>query len=471
MAESRIFGGLKPTKSRLLGPTIRGPPPNGAATHAPRRILFSFSFSPESQWLGQSSTRACLPPLRSPCLPAPSAASPAYPRLASSAASASAPARLRSRITLPGGRSPLPPMDPAASAAESSSLSSRDVAAMPDSPPRRAARHRRAQSEILLGAALPDDIAFDADLGVVGEVGGGGGDDYEEEEEDDEEEEMEGAGGSRMFEMFLEAGGKLETPEPAAPLPPPLARPRHQHSMSMDGSTSLASSAAGVAGRMGADAKKAISDAKLAELALVDPKRAKRILANRQSAARSKERKMRYIAELERKVQTLQTEATTLSAQLSMLQRDTTGLTSENSDLKIRVQTMEQQVRLQDALNDRLRDEIQQLKVATGQVNANCGKVGNFGLSSFGGANPQGYQRSHIQSLLAAQQLQQLQIHSQHQQQQMHLQQHHHLSTVQQQLLQEGLPLPGDLKMKGIVAASHAQNAGASESHALRSEP
>jgi hypothetical protein len=45
-----------------------------------------------------------------------------------------------------------------------------------------------------------------------------------------------------------------------------------------------------------------------------------RILANRQSAARSKERKMRYISELERKVQTLQTEATTLSAQLTMLQ-------------------------------------------------------------------------------------------------------------------------------------------------------
>jgi len=43
-----------------------------------------------------------------------------------------------------------------------------------------------------------------------------------------------------------------------------------------------------------------------------------RIWANRQSAARSKERKMRYIAELERKVQTLQTEATTLSAQLAL---------------------------------------------------------------------------------------------------------------------------------------------------------
>lgn len=45
-----------------------------------------------------------------------------------------------------------------------------------------------------------------------------------------------------------------------------------------------------------------------------------RILANRQSAARSKERKTRYTSELERKVQTLQTEATTLSAQITLLQ-------------------------------------------------------------------------------------------------------------------------------------------------------
>uniref|UniRef100_A0A0A9G889 Uncharacterized protein n=1 Tax=Arundo donax TaxID=35708 RepID=A0A0A9G889_ARUDO len=152
-----------------------------------------------------------------------------------------------------------------------------------------------------------------------------------------------------------------------------------------------------------------------------------------------------------------------------MLQRNTTGLTSENSDLKIPVQTMEQQVRLQDALNDRLRDEIQQLKIATGQVNTNTGKMGNFGLSSYGG-NPQSYQRTHIQSLLAAQQLQ---IHSQHQQQQTHLQlQQQHLSTVQQhQLLKEALPFLGELKMKGVATTSHAQNAGASDSHAVKSEP
>ncbi|KAF8703575.1 hypothetical protein HU200_032390 [Digitaria exilis] len=371
-------------------------------------------------------------------------------------------------------------MDPAAScsastSASSSAAASGDVAAMlPDAPPRRGAGHRRAQSEILLGgAALPEDLTFDADLGVVGEACGAG--DEDEDDDEDDEDGAGGAGGSRMFEMFLENGGTLPgPPEPSAhphPASTPPPRRRHHHSMSMDGSTSLLGFAsAGTPGRAGADAKKAISDAKLAELALVDPKRAKRILANRQSAARSKERKMRYIAELERKVQSLQSEATTLSAQLAMLQRDTTGLTSENSDLKIRVQTMEQQVRLQDALNDRLRDEIQQLKIATGQVNANIGKMGNFGLSSFGG-NPQSYQRSHIQSLLAAQQLQQLQIQSQHQQQQTHLQQQH-LSTAQQhQLLQEALPFPGDLKMKGLAMPSHGPNAGASDNHAVKSEP
>ncbi|CAL5026671.1 unnamed protein product [Urochloa decumbens] len=385
---------------------------------------------------------------------------------------------------------PAPPVDPAASCSASTSAPASasasasaaaapgDVAAMlPDSPPRRGAGHRRAQSEILLGgAALPDDLTFDADLGVVGEACGAG--DEDEEDDDEYEDGAGGAGSSRMFEMFLENGGTLPPgpPGPSAhphPAGTPPPRPRHQHSMSMDGSTSLLGSAsAGAHGRAGADAKKAISDAKLAELALVDPKRAKRILANRQSAARSKERKMRYIAELERKVQTLQSEATTLSAQLALLQRDTSGLTNENSDLKIRVQTMEQQVRLQDALNDRLRDEVQQLKIATGQVNANIGKMGNFGLSSFGG-NPQSFQRSHMQSLLAAQQLQQLQIHSQHQQQQTHLQQQqHHLSTAQQQqLLQEaGLPFPGDLKMKGLAMPSHGPNAGASDSHAVNSE-
>ncbi|KAF2601091.1 hypothetical protein F2Q70_00028658 [Brassica cretica] len=121
---------------------------------------------------------------------------------------------------------------------------------------------------------------------------------------------------------------------------------------------------------------------KLAELWVVDPKRAKRIIANRQSAARSKERKARYIMELERKVQTLQTEATTLSAQLSLFQRDTTGLSSENTELKLRLQVMEQQAKLRDALNDQLKKEVERLKFATGEVSQ---------------ADPYNLQMSHMQ--------------------------------------------------------------------------
>lgn len=87
---------------------------------------------------------------------------------------------------------------------------------------------------------------------------------------------------------------------------------------------------------------------------------------------------MRYISELEHKVQTLQTEATTLSAQLTMLQvpswwiysfyfleviftsfsssdtfasptqRDSAGLANQNNELKFRLQAMEQQAHLRD---------------------------------------------------------------------------------------------------------------------------
>ncbi|KAI4367698.1 hypothetical protein MLD38_023405 [Melastoma candidum] len=115
----------------------------------------------------------------------------------------------------------------------------------------------------------------------------------------------------------------------------------------------------------GAELKKIMANEKLAEIALTDPKRVKRILANRQSAARSKERKMRYIQELEHKVQTLQTEATTLSAQLTLLQRDSVGLTNQNNELKFRLQAMEQQAQLRDALNEQLNAEVQRLKFAT----------------------------------------------------------------------------------------------------------
>ncbi|GJN30154.1 hypothetical protein PR202_gb18438 [Eleusine coracana subsp. coracana] len=121
-----------------------------------------------------------------------------------------------------------------------------------------------------------------------------------------------------------------------------------------------------------AEMKKIMADEKLAEMALADPKRVKRVLANRQSAARSKERKMRYIAELEQKVQILQTEATTLSAQLTLLQRDSAGIATQNNELKFRLQAMEQQAQLRDALNEALTAEVQRLKLATAELGDSC---------------------------------------------------------------------------------------------------
>lgn len=151
----------------------------------------------------------------------------------------------------------------------------------------------------------------------------------------------------------------------------------HRHSNSMDGSSTTTSFEADSVMMDGV--KKAMAPDKLAELALIDPKRAKRILANRQSAARSKERKIRYTSELERKVQTLQTEATNLSAQLTMLQRDTTDLTAENKELKLRLEALEQEAQLREDLNEALKEELQRLRAQSTRLG------GITGNSSFGG--------------------------------------------------------------------------------------
>lgn len=146
---------------------------------------------------------------------------------------------------------------------------------------------------------------------------------------------------------------------------PGIQMPHLMRSGSMDRTANTLSLEFGNGEFSSAEIKKIMANEKLAEMAITDPKRVKRcfiiyinvvsfclffpfllkvlsgyqefdaaklclltyklvwmsrILANRQSAARSKERKMRYISELEHKVQTLQTEATTLSAQLTLLQ-------------------------------------------------------------------------------------------------------------------------------------------------------
>ncbi|GKV29137.1 hypothetical protein SLEP1_g38098 [Rubroshorea leprosula] len=347
---------------------------------------------------------------------------------------------------------------------------SHDISKMPDNPPKNIG-HRRAHSEIL---TLPDDINFDSDLGVVGVADGPS---FSDETEEDlfsmylDMDKFNSFSATSVFQVGESSATVAAASGPAVPGGAGTSsgenfasgsaekpRIRHQHSQSMDGSTSIKPEMliSGSEEASPADSKKSMSAAKLAELALIDPKRAKRIWANRQSAARSKERKMRYIAELERKVQTLQSEATSLSAQLSLLQRDTNGLSAENGELKLRVQAMEQQVHLQDALNDTLKEEIQHLKLLTGQAIPNGGPMMSY--ASFGTSQPF-YPNNHaMHTLSTTQQFQQLQIHSQKQQHQFQQRQLHQLQQQQlqqqqqqdQQQQQQQLQT-GELKMRGSL--------------------
>ncbi|KAF5959738.1 hypothetical protein HYC85_000947 [Camellia sinensis] len=241
------------------------------------------------------------------------------------------------------------------------------------------AHHRRAHSE--MNFRLPDDLDLvDAPSGSFDEIGS----------EDDlfcTYMDIEKLGcNAADFPIDNAASGGVSGEK--------NVRPRHRHSNSVDSSILPGETI---------EAKKAMAPDKLAELWTLDPKRAKRILANRQSAARSKERKARYITELERKVQTLQTEATTLSAQLTLFQRDTIGLSNENTELKLRLQAMEQQAQLQDALNEALNQEVERLKIGTGEITSQSDTY-NFGMqhfpytqSSFYSQQPQGPNDPHQQ--------------------------------------------------------------------------
>ncbi|XVF24336.1 hypothetical protein REPUB_Repub13aG0119000 [Reevesia pubescens] len=237
-----------------------------------------------------------------------------------------------------------------------SSSTTQTAPSFPNSTPFRGSHHRRAQSEVQF--RIPDDLDLVSDpfegLGSeddlfcsymdIEKLGGSS-------KGADEGGGAAGSGQNPKGEEMSSRSGMWEKNNGGG-------KGRHRYSNSVDGCSIMES----------IEAKKAMAPDKLAELWTIDPKKAKRIIANRQSASRSKERKARYISELERKVQTLQTEATTLSAQLTLFQRDTTGLSTENTELKLRLQAMEQQAQLRDALNEALKKEVERLKVATGEI-------------------------------------------------------------------------------------------------------
>lgn len=95
---------------------------------------------------------------------------------------------------------------------------------------------------------------------------------------------------------------------------------------------------------------------------IVDPKRVKRILANRQSAQRSRVRKLQYISELERSVTTLQTEVSALSPRVAFLDHQRLILNVDNSALKQRIAALAQDKIFKDAHQEALRKEIERLR-------------------------------------------------------------------------------------------------------------
>ncbi|GLU04100.1 hypothetical protein SLE2022_212640 [Rubroshorea leprosula] len=94
---------------------------------------------------------------------------------------------------------------------------------------------------------------------------------------------------------------------------------------------------------------------------ITDPKRVKRILANRQSAQRSRVRKLQYISELERSVTTLQAEVSVLSPRVAFLDHQRLLLNVDNSALKQRIAALAQDKIFKDAHQEALKREIERL--------------------------------------------------------------------------------------------------------------
>ncbi|CAK9148589.1 unnamed protein product [Ilex paraguariensis] len=199
----------------------------------------------------------------------------------------------------PLGSSNLPALGPGGNISESghfghgmpsdSSWFSHDISQMPDNPPKNLG-HRRAHSEIL---TLPDDINFDSDLGFVG---GFEGPSFSDETEEDllsmylDMEKLNSSSATSVLQVGESSSSAVAaSPAPASAAATPPAeneapthcerpRVRHQHSQSMDGSTTIKPEmlTLGTEEQSLADSQKSISASKLAELALIDPKRAKR---------------------------------------------------------------------------------------------------------------------------------------------------------------------------------------------------
>lgn len=94
----------------------------------------------------------------------------------------------------------------------------------------------------------------------------------------------------------------------------------------------------------------------------VDPKQAKRILVNRQSAQRSRVRKLQYISELEMKVIVLESEVASLSPKVGYYDHERALLNAENVQLKQKLAALTQTQLLKEARSESLKTEVHRLR-------------------------------------------------------------------------------------------------------------
>lgn len=66
---------------------------------------------------------------------------------------------------------------------------------------------------------------------------------------------------------------------------------------------------------------------------------------------------------------------------VSTVKRGTSDLTTENKHLKMRLQALQQQAELRDALNETLREELNRLRIAAGEISQ--GNANSYNCTQF----------------------------------------------------------------------------------------
>ncbi|KAK9087939.1 hypothetical protein Syun_030333 [Stephania yunnanensis] len=97
------------------------------------------------------------------------------------------------------------------------------------------------------------------------------------------------------------------------------------------------------------------------ELMLTDPEKARRVMSNRRSAENSRERRLRYVAELEKQQRELKAQTMELMLKLAFIEEEAKDMEALRGVLKLATETMEEKVKSQDETNFALMEERQKL--------------------------------------------------------------------------------------------------------------